>query len=739
MPWSPPSLWRRSETSRQEAEAEALRAEASKLLALGQRELETDPTAALAYALKSVELADTEGGRVFALRVLQHAPTMIVTPADLPPGLETRTARFSPDGEWLALGGHGKVQLLHRDGRPPILLGDYAGTGSGIATGFGPRNDVLVANRHGDLRVWSLPEGRELRRGAFEEGSSALWVRADGFLTSTTVGPRGVIRWWPFGDGESHLRGSMEASRVADVSREWLAYADGRKIFLRSLEHWTSSPRLLAEHRAEVGNPELGAMAFSPDGERLAVFDASGEVRIWSTAERLTHPLRILLAREMRLSGLAFDAEGTKLALGGTERGRPTVRVWDLRAPPAAEPLVLRRGGSHSLTAVAFDPSGHWIVTGHLLRGAAFWPLDESQPHSIAQHEGDVRSIAFTGDGERLVSSSDDGTVRVWPLSPAASGERRWLIGERVPARMAVDPKSPRTAVTGGGQVRLLPLDGGPPRNLQGAFPDYKEVAVAFGDEGRLVAAAGGPPMTVRVWNLETGAVWSIGVSPVVAGGGDVHFEQLWFVGRDCLLASGWTYTPHRSPDPGLLRLDLRDGTVRVLGPEPNGSFAISNGAEFGVGVRNLAPPLVNRSELVRFRIAGGPSMPLPAHGFSVVSVALDPTDSVVATGSDDGTVRIGRVTGEEPHVLLGHQGAVWAVAFSPDGRWLASGGADRTIRLWPVPDISNTPLHKRPYEQFLAAIRSHTNLRAVPDTRSPTGWELDAGPFLGWAKLPEQ
>ena len=58
------SLWRRSETSRQKAEAETQRAEASKLLALGQRELETYPTAALAYVLKSLELADTEVGRL---------------------------------------------------------------------------------------------------------------------------------------------------------------------------------------------------------------------------------------------------------------------------------------------------------------------------------------------------------------------------------------------------------------------------------------------------------------------------------------------------------------------------------------------------------------------------------------------------------------------------------------------------------------------------------------------------
>jgi WD40 repeat protein len=68
--------------------------------------------------------------------------------------------------------------------------------------------------------------------------------------------------------------------------------------------------------------------------------------------------------------------------------------------------------------------------------------------------------------------------------------------------------------------------------------------------------------------------------------------------------------------------------------------------------------------------------------------VALDGTGNVL--DRKDGVVSVGPVTGEEPHLLFGHQGPVTSVAVSPDGRWVASGGLDGTIRLTPMPDVSS-------------------------------------------------
>ena len=73
---------------------------------------------------------------------------------------------------------------------------------------------------------------------------------------------------------------------------------------------------------------------------------------------------------------------------------------------------------------------------------------------------------------------------------------------------------------------------------------------------------------------------------------------------------------------------------------------------------------------------------------------------------------------------------------FEADGRVLVSMEyVDGTTLL----DVlrEKAPLHTLPYDERLAKLKSLTNLRAVPDTGSDTGWKIEIGPFPGWGDVP--
>jgi WD40 repeat protein len=92
----------------------------------------------------------------------------------------------------------------------------------------------------------------------------------------------------------------------------------------------------------------------------------------------------------------------------------------------------------------------------------------------------------------------------------------------------------------------------------------------------------------------------------------------------------------------------------------------------------------------------------------------------------------VGLRSGEESHLLVRHEGPIDAVAISPDLRWVASTGEDNTLRLWPMPDLSKPPLQTLRHDDLMAKLKSLTNLRAVRDPASATGWKIDLDPFPG-------
>jgi len=731
------ALWQRSETSRQQAEAEARRAEAGKLLVMGERELDRYPTAALAYTIKSLELADTEAGRHLALRLLQGGPLAQLARVSKDRGNQAGEGlAFSPNNDWIAWGGMEKVELLHRDGGKRLIVGDYRSENArSLQVAFAQGNDVLVANRSAEVRAWSIPDGRELLRGQVDVGrQSLLRVGKGAFFTFSSDGQREIVRSWPLAGGESRLVGSMEFTGLLDSNSQVLAYTNGRAVYIRSLENWNEPPRLVGEAKTPVRD-----VALSPDASLIATTDASREIRIWSTTTHALVPERTLLS-PAAVVGLGFDHSGRWLFASSFERGYPTVALFDLLASDAVGPIVLNKADTNSLGGIAFDPSGNWLATAHGSE-VAFWPLAPAQG-KVLRGELGTPAVVFSLDGTRLFTLSATRAVEERALR-AGIRPRTLVPGSQsgAPRRfLARDPLGQLFAVSGGGgHLSVVRRDDGSVRMLRGFSDNMLVGRAAFSEDGRLLAAGllGGPAKekVVRMWDLVSGEIRAFGPMP---GAGDEltgGIGSVQFVGRDRLYAS--------IVGTGIASIDLVSGTNRLVVPTQSiGTMVVSRDGRFGIGTPALQEGLAERgnSPVLRFSLDDGSIEPLLSYGNRVTAVALDPTSSLIATGSSDGTIRIGSASGAEPHLLVGQEGegAIYSLSFSPDGRWIAASGESFSIHVWPVPDVSKPLLHRRSHDDLLALLRTHTNLVALPDATSSTGYRLDAGTFHGWTKLPQ-
>ncbi len=712
-------LWRRSAT-------EARRAEAAYLFSLAQFQLEEYPSTAIAYAIASLELADNPEVRRLAVEALWRGPTEIRLPTRSPYSLE-----FSPDGRWLATADdEGGGKLWPSDGGPPTIL---EGSDVAMEIWFSPKGDLVASTmdtERRELGLWSVPEGRFLRSLALgDEGLTQVFrfsSNGDRLMTITetlTGGPRELdFRSWPVGGGEpDHLarlpypRSSNYVLPAIDPTGSRLAWPDGHGVRIARLEGTTL--RLAAA--TSVGHDRaIASLAFDPQGLQLASCDQAGAIRIWSLegdTPELTHTLAGLGGRGT--ASLMFDPSGSMLAASGGF-------LWDLTAPPHTEPL--RVGDSYGL---AFSPDTSWLATGG--GSVSLWPLARTYPRVLRGHEGAIAMLAFTPDGTRIVSTSADGSVRVWPLDNS-SGERSRVLYQdegafAVPGWLTMAPDG-SFVVTGNplGQVIVRPLDGGPARELVG-FTDVI-TSLAVGPQSRLVAAGSGnfirEEAIVRVWDLESGEVRFLD-----AGDGEPSYDMRFTGDGSLWIASGtklrrWRLDGDRPSVVTEMDLSVPDGTEVFFDDLSQDSRLVLLGSDDGrLWTQDL--------------ITGG-IHELTAHAERWSWAIFDTHDEIVVSVDEKGGIRVGPVTGEEAHLLQGTEREIRVVAISPDSRWIATGGADAAIHLWPMPDLSKPPLHTLPRDELIAKLKTLTNLRAVRDDESSTGWKIEVGPFPGWEEVPE-
>ena len=738
--WLTATLWRGSEAARREAVAETRRAEASKLVALAEVRLQEDPTEALAFTIASLEEADTAEARSLAMKALWEAPPAF----ELMGG--SRMPAFSPDGKWLAAAGHGTDAFVwSEDGRGPLVLPGHQPSPRGPILAVWASEDLLVTGlapmSGSTAHLWSLPAGRRVRTIDF--GGHTFWQVGPRVLLAQTLESGsaekpegGLLRSWALPDGEAVVLGRVDwrelgtrATCFSPDGRFWL-YAKDRSLYSRPLPIGRGPDVLVARLRAEFVDFDIPAAT-----NRLWVTDKSGEIQVWSF--RREGPMREGLIPKPDTAPPGTLPDASDRWLSGDPSVDQQVRLWDMSVWKAARPLSLRRSGSWYLASKAFHPRGEWVTasTSSMTR-LTFWPLSQSYPSVVDRQRALHRSIAFSADGRWLATvSGGDGRLRLWPLPGSGVSDMRALdlagVAQRLTS-LAFDPKNRYVFAVGGSGVWVVPLDGSAPRKLPGFSEQTALSQAGVSPSGRLVATAfnfGRGEKELRVWDLETGAMRRFDL-PESQGTGAV--VNLAFVGESTLYTAG---------DGGLRRWNLTTGSHELVAAAAHGMFG-----SFG-GDRPVVLTVEHRASLadcprgaVLRDLASGTSQPFVKFGECDSwrrAVTLDRSGTVAATGSRDGIVRVGRLSGAEPHILLGHKGAVDRIAISPDLRWVASTGEDDTLRLWPMPDLSKPPLHTLPHDQLLAKLRSLTNLRAVRDRSSASGWKLDVGPFPGWKNVP--
>ena len=316
-------------------------------------------------------------------------------------------------------------------------------------------------------------------------------------------------------------------------------------------------------------------------------------------------------------SGLEATADGRKLQW----RGKNEAMILNRDGRPVTTPLVHRS----YVQDAAFSPDGTRVVTASDDHIARVWDVASGRPLTPPlQHERGVNEALFSPDGGRVITGSDDKTARVWdantgqPVTPPLNHDREVLgAAFSLDGMRVVTASRDQTACVWdatSGQPLTPPLK----HNgtvLQAAFsPDGTRIVTASDDR------------TARVWDAASG----LPVTPPLK-----HTATVWHA--------------HFSPDGTRVVTASEDQTARV--------WDATSG-------QPLTPPI--------------------RHDRAITDATFSPDGTRIVTASHDQSARIWDAANGQPLTApMKHQSAVWRASFSPDGTRIVSASADKTARVW--------------------------------------------------------
>ncbi len=292
----------------------------------------------------------------------------------------------------------------------------------------------------------------------------------------------------------------------------------------------------------------------------------------------------------------------------------------------------------------------------------------EQLVQSFARQQAAIRGVAWSPDGSRVASASDDWTVAISELASGLSDPV--LFGHDGPVRSVAWSPAGDQLVSGSADQLVA---------IWSAVGDLQLVLVGHSDVVRSVAwspasalvASGSDDETVIIWDATSGeptlavsdasgAVLAVAWSPdggKVASGTDAGLITIW----DAATGDA-TITLREKPFP-----------IKTLTWSPGGALLAAGDADGAVRLWNPA--------------TGEVVLTIPGHAGQITGLTWSPAGGQIASSSTDGTVKVWDVeSGKLVEQLSNFLGLILSVAWSPDGAFVAGGLDSGTVRVWSAP-----------------------------------------------------
>lgn len=218
----------------------------------------------------------------------------------------------------------------------------------------------------------------------------------------------------------------------------------------------------------------------SPDEKEISFVGSEGVIRILDATS--LKEVASWKAHPAPISCVEYSKDGKYMVTGSDDNA---LAVWER----ATHKLVHRfEGHTHAVWRAVFSPLNNGLIASSAVDGSIIlWDLNLQQrvPVTIEGHRDDVAGLQFTVDGKRLVSASDDGSVRFWDVE---TGVEQFVFHKQAAQAMidvAFSNDGKSMVVTGIGRVdiRHAAFDFSIPYRLSDSIADADRAFAILMDE----------------------------------------------------------------------------------------------------------------------------------------------------------------------------------------------------------------------------------------------------------------